>query len=301
MSYSIFFSGNLLTVVVTIVNPLKSLRSPFISFLVNLAVADALQGAVTIPFVIYNLMNHTRGLRLTSKVLHALTCISLLSVFFGTIVISLDRYIAITRPIEYRVTLSWQRCLKISILIWVISIVSGLMTTYQPYETISFMVYNYFMLVSGIIVMVIVFFRIYRFLKKHEQTYREQLRRASITSTSQRYNTEKRVTIVLLIVLSIFMVTYIPALAMLNITNFCFECNCNLRFIFYVTRYILLVLNSAINPFVYTIRMKEFRNSIKALFVCGSTRKNQHRSYSSKASSTSISDDSQSISTANKN
>ena len=301
MSYSIFFSGNLLTVVVTIVNPLKSLRSLFISFLVNLAVADALQGVVTIPFFIYNLINHTRGLRLPSNVLHALACTSLLSVFFGTIVISLDRYIAITRPIEYRVTLSWQRCLKILILIWVISIVSGLITTYKKYKRISFIVYNYFMFVTGIIVMVIVFFRIYRFLKHHEQTYREQLRRASITSISHQYNTDKRVTIVLLIVLSIFMVTYIPALAMLNITDFCFECNCNLRFIFYVTTYTVLVLNSAINPFLYTIRMKEFRNSIKAMFVCGSTRKNQLRSLSSKASSTSFSDDSQSISCANKN
>lgn len=282
----------MLTILVTILDPLKSLRSPFISFLINLAVADALQGGVTVPFVIYQLLNHARGLRLASMTLHALTCISLLSVFFGTVVISLDRYIAITRPIKYRVTLSWQRCLKISILMWIVSIVSGLVVTYYPFKSISFMVYNYVMLVTGIIVMIIVFTRVFRFLKQHEQIYREQLRRASIASTSHRYNTEKRVTIVLLIVLSIFMVTYTPALAMLNITQFCFECSCHLRFNLYVIRYILLVSNSAINPFVYAIRIKEFRNSIKALFVCDSTRKNQYRSLSSMVSS----EDSQSIS-----
>ena len=293
IQYFFILSGNLLTILATILDPLKSLRSPFISFLINLAVADALQGGVAIPFVIHQLLNHDQGLRLTSLALHAITCISLLSVFFGTVVISIDRYIAITRPIKYRVTLSWQRCLKISILMWIISIVSGLAVTFYPLESISFMTYNYFMLITGIIVMVIVFTRVYRFLKHHEQIYREQLRRASIASTSSRYNTEKRVTVVLLIVLSIFMVTYIPALAMLNITHFCFECSCNLRFNLYVIRYIFLVLNSAINPFVYAIRIKDIRNSILALFVCDSTRRNLYRPLSSMVSS---SEDSQSIS-----
>ena len=160
-------------------NPLKSLRSPFISFLVNLAIADALQGVVTIPFFIYELNTHSKGLRLPSRWLHGIAWVSLLSVFLGTIIISLDRYFAITRPIEYRVTLSWQRCLKISISLWIFSIVSGFVLMVPSIKKYSFLVYNYSMLIIGIIVMVMVFTLVFKSLKKHEECFREQLRRAS--------------------------------------------------------------------------------------------------------------------------
>ncbi|XP_066926462.1 histamine H2 receptor-like [Clytia hemisphaerica] len=269
--------GNLLTIIVVILDPLKCLRSPFTSFVVNLSIADALQGAIAVPFVVYHLLDHEKGLRLTSKTVHCLTCISLLSVFFSTVIISVDRYIGITRPLKYRVHLSHGRCLKIASAIWVISIGSGFLITYRPYETISFMVYNYFMLVTGIIVMFITFVLMYRFLKQNERQFCEKLRSASITSTSSRYNAEKRVTIVLLIVLSIFMGTYIPALVMLNLSQYCFECSCETRYDLYVIRYILLVSNSAINPFVYSIRMKDFRNSIQSLFVRKTNRKTRYR------------------------
>jgi len=259
--------GNIMTILVIAVNPLKNLHTPFIYFLVNLSVADVLQGLISIPLVVYHLSKHEQGLRLTSTVVHALTCISLLSVFFSTIVISLDRYIAITQPIKYRTTLSWQRCLKISIFMWFLSILSGLLIVYLPYKTESFLAYNYFMFVVGIIVMLLVFLRAFRFLKKHEEMFRQKLRSASITSiTSQRYNSEKKVTKVLLMVLGVFMVTYVPALVMLNITQFCLQCSCYVRFNLYVIRYILLVSNSAVNPFIYTMRIKDFRNSLKSMF-----------------------------------
>ena len=67
-------------------------------------------------------------------------------------------------------------------------------------------------------------------------------------------------------VLSVFMVTYVPALVMLNITQYCLKCSCHVRFNLYVLRYILLVSNSAVNPFIYTMRIKDFRNSLKSMF-----------------------------------
>ena len=275
--------GNILTILVIVINPLKNLHNPFIYFLLNLSVADALQGLISIPFVVYYLSKHKHGLHITSIFLNVLTLISMLSVFFSTIVISVDRCIAITRPIEYRTTLSWQRCLKLSLAMWLIAILSGLFLIVFPYKNPYLAYYSYFILAVGIIAMLILFFRVHRFLKKHEETFREKLRSASITSTAQRYNTEKKVTKVLLMVLAVFMVTYVPALVMLNITKFCLQCSCSIRFDLFMVRYILLVSNSAVNPFIYTIRLKDFRNSLKSLFH-GATRKRETRSLTSSES-----------------
>ena len=249
--------GNIMTILVIVVNPLRRLRSPFFYFLLNLSVADALQGSVSVPMVVYYLSKHTQSLRVnTSSATNVLTLISVASVFFNTMVIALDRCIAITRPIRYRTTLSWQRCLKISLFMWFLSILTGLVLlvyVYQPpFKVDLILANNYFMFIVGIIIMLLVFFRAYNFLKKHEEKYQDRLRKASISFVGQRYNTEKKVTKVLLMVLAVFVVTYAPALVMLNLTRFCVQCSCHVKFNLYISQYILLVLNSAVNPFIYT-------------------------------------------------
>lgn len=261
---------NALIITAVVLDPLKRLHTPFNFLLVNLAVADFIQGAVPVPLVAYHLIKHEKGIRLTSLLVHCLTCISLVSVSISTLSLAYDRYLAITRPIKYRFELSWSRCLKISLVVWLMSIPAGFLVIYSGHNLEAFLVYNYSMFIAGIIVMVAVYVRVHLFLKNHEKEFRDKFEECFTVNTeasASRYSLEKRITRVLLVVLAVFLLTYVPALAMLNVTQHCLQCSCHLRFNVYVIRYVLLVSNSAWNPFIYTMHMKSYRMSIELLFT----------------------------------
>ena len=48
--------GNLMVIIVVVVDPLKQLRSLFNYFVVNLAVADLIVGTISMPIAIYYLL-----------------------------------------------------------------------------------------------------------------------------------------------------------------------------------------------------------------------------------------------------
>lgn len=264
--------GNLLIVVVVIKDPIRKLHTPFNYFLVNLSVCDFVTGTVPMPLTAYYMYCQSKGLHLTFSSLElCATITSACSIILSTCALAIDRLIGITYPVKYRQRLSWLRCIGISVLIWITSIVVGILVTFVGNQNDAFVGFYYSGITSGAIVITVVYFKVHQFLRSHEEDFKSRLQE-SLTASNEiliqkRCELEKKVTRAFLIILVVFVISYVPGLAFLNIMQYCERCSCQLKYNLYHIRYLLSVSNSSINPIMFIILLRDFRTSIKALFV----------------------------------
>ena len=112
--------GNGLIIMAVILDPLKKLRTPFNYLLVNLAyfilaVADLIMGCVSMPLAVYvHYLEYEVKLEpLANNALRMSYFISGMASIISLIALSVDRYIAISRAITYRVFFTLKKCVVI--------------------------------------------------------------------------------------------------------------------------------------------------------------------------------------------
>ena len=81
--------------------------------------------------------------------------------------------------------------------------------------------------------------------------------------TSNKYNI--LVTKTYIMVSVIFLACYIPALMIIYTMNWCQTCNCTAMHIMRDLQFIIVIINSSINPFLYAIRFSHFRRAISKI------------------------------------
>jgi len=83
----------------------------------------------------------------------------------------------------------------------------------------------------------------------------------------QAVKREKKVTKTLLIVLILFLACYLPSCVCIYIVNLCSTCDC--VFIHWVRdiQFVLVMINSGVNPFVYAWRLQSFRKAFKSILT----------------------------------
>ena len=262
--------GNINIIIAVVKNPLKKLHTPFNYFLINLAFSDLIVGGITMPISTYNhyaesIKNKPRSL---VKALHVSFFISVTASLLSLVALSVDRYIAITWAIKYRQYLSWSRCVKVSIGIWLVSCTLPLI--YIKIGFINYlMVYACSAILTGLAVMVAIYLRIYLFLRAQTRELKQILRSSSTAAEEfhlKRLVMEKKVTRVFLVILFVYVFTYVPATILIFILHFCESCDCTVRHVFRDFSFLLISFNSCVNPFICTIRLKHFRQSISSLY-----------------------------------
>ena len=268
-------TGNLSIVIAVIVDPLKTLRSPFIYFLVNLAGSDLVVGLITMPASFEVHTDEASGYSRQHKVylLHMSYFISSTASVLSLGALSVDRFVSIRWPIEYRSRISLSRCVVISVFIWVFS---GLISlVYLKVGVINhLMVFVHVSAVITLILLAVTYWLVYRELRQQSKELRrfgnggDQAGRANTEQELRRVRTEKKVTRAFLYILGLFIACYVPAIIMIYILQFCDECSCVLRHILRDSQFLLVSANSAMNPFVCTIRLGPFRRSIVELLKC---------------------------------
>ena len=79
---------------------------------------------------------------------------------------------------------------------------------------------------------------------------------------------EAKITKTLVIVLTLFLVFYLPSCICIYIISFCTSCDC--VFIHWVRdiQVVLVMGNSGVNPFVYAWRLENFRKAFKNILNC---------------------------------
>ena len=262
--------GNSLVVLAVLLNPNKDLRSPFTYFLVNLSVADLVVGLVLGPLsTVYHIFEGVgmlhQGFKDVSHILYFTSCTaSLLSL----IALALDRYCAITYPLQYRAKLSSIRALLISVAVWIISALLPMVYFIIGFNKFRFVFANTAIAIT-FAVLIFTTTKIFKYLRCQVRQW-DSLHDSSEENLALKraVKWEAKITKTLVIMLTLFLAFYLPSCICIYIINFCTSCDC--VFIHWVRdiQFVLVMANSGVNPFVYAWRLENFRKAFKNMLDC---------------------------------
>ena len=200
--------------------------------------------------------------------MHLTYFISATASILSLLALVIDRYFAVVSAIKYRVYFSWRRCVLISCLIWFLSVCLPLI--YLQIGFIDYlMVYSHTAVFTALAGIIITYVRQKTFLKHQRlamQTLQKTSSAAAEVSENRRLNTEKKLTKAFLLILFLFASVYIPAVVMIYLLQFCESCSDIVVHVLRDLQFVLISINSSMNPFVCCIRLKYYRKSIVALF-----------------------------------
>ena len=265
--------GNVLVFLAVMIDPNRNLRSPFNFLVANLAAADLIVGCFALPmsvefYIREALSEHVKLLRRDDarRVGHFISSTaSLLSLAALTV----DRFIAITSPVEYRAKLNSRRTAAISLAIWIISI--GLPFLYFK---VGYLKYQFFFantaVVSTFAVLCMTYVKVFKSFK-HQVKHWDTLHNGPEQDNYVKKRTikwEKKVTKTFLIMLALFICCFLPSLILIYIISFCGSCNC--EFIHWARdfNYTLIMANSSMNPFVFAWRLQPYRKAFVKILTC---------------------------------
>ena len=264
--------GNGIIIMAVVRDPLNKLHTPFNYFLVNLAVSDLLTGMVCMPISAFVHYKESTGCFQTpwTKALHLTFFISSTSSLLSLIMLSVDRLIAITHAQQYRIVLSFCRCLVISICIWFVSFTFSLI--YILWNYIGYlMFFAHSAVIIGLVTISIVSVLASTYLRRKTSRVVESMSSTTPSYSSTSYISkqllmEQKVTRAFMVMLCVFIAFYIPAVLMIYVLQFCKICSCDLLYVLRDLQFLLVSSNSCVNPFIYSFRITQFRDSVKSFF-----------------------------------
>ena len=262
--------GNFFVVLAIAIDPNKDLKGPFNHFVANLAAADLLVGLVVFPMsiwyhVVEGLKGHFPAPLAYIQMLYFISCTaSILSLAALTV----DRYIAIAHPLEYRLRLSSRRALYVSVGIWIFSL--GFPFVYFRVGYLAFVfVFANTAIVLTLAVIIFTYIRIFKSFGEQVK-YWDRLNESIDSNQAKRQAVrwEQKLTKTLLIVLVFFLSCYLPSCVLIYVTNLCVTCSCVAIHFMRDAHFVLILTNSTINPYVYAFRLQNFRNAFRSLLKC---------------------------------
>ena len=263
--------GNVIIVIVVVIDPLETLRSTFSYVVINLAVADLIVGIISMPITIYfhalEYLENTSDALSLIKFSHMILFISLTASLLCLILFYIDRYVAVTFPLKYRSNLSWKRYWIASFMIWILSISFSLIYLKVGYIDFLMIYIKTTVLIAGI-TLVTTYIRIYKFLNAHYQRMKKITKTTSIQGKimeAKKASQERKVTAVFLWILVLFLICYIPAIIIIYILQFYKTCNCDFLHIMRDASFYLITVNNCMNPFIHALKNKHCRDALSEL------------------------------------
>ncbi|XP_066916539.1 5-hydroxytryptamine receptor 2A-like [Clytia hemisphaerica] len=263
--------SNVAIVVAFIKDPLKKLHTPFNYFIISLSASDLITGFVVMPIsMTTHYLESQRTIDASAR--YAIRISYLIASTGSTlsiIALSVDRFAAIEWPMRYRQNLGYVKCIIVTIALWVIAVSLPFLYFLIGYRN-YLMVHANLSLVLGIGLLFIIYVRVYLYLRKNSQDLRKNLQLTSSVARDfdlKRMLVEKKATRTFLVILLLYVVTYLPAVIFIYIIFFCKNCTCDFIHVIRDTQFLLVASNSCVNAFVCTFRIKHFRQSIRIVFT----------------------------------
>lgn len=267
--------GNLLVCLAVYINPYKNLRTPFNCVVVNLAIADLIVGCVTEPISVYIHAKEGRGIKIVEfdvKTIHLSYFISCTASVLSISLLALERFMAISFPLKYRIHFKARHFVPVSVVVWLVSIALSSVYIFTNYlfHTFVFISIAVFW-TSG--VGIFSYVKILGKLRKRTTDQRTQdISSTATVGNPNGYPSSSRnnvlVTKTYMIILSMFLACYTPALLIIYIMNWCESCSCVSIHYMRDFQFLIVILNSSVNPFVYALRFEKFRRPIFKILQC---------------------------------
>jgi len=267
----IAISSNLIVIAAFIKDPLKKLHTPFNYFLINISVSDLVTGFVVMPIsVTTHYLESQRTIDSNARLAIRLSyLIASIASTLSVVALSIDRCFAIQWAIKYRQYLNYERCIIVSVCLWLLAFALPFLYFLVGYRN-YLMIHANLSLVVGIGFLFGIYVRVYLFLRGHTQELRRNLRLSSTADKEfhlKRLLMEKKVTRAFLVILTFYVLTYLPAVVLIYIIFFCKQCSCTLLHCTRDIQFLLVASNSCVNAFICTLRLKDFRQAIRIIFT----------------------------------
>lgn len=267
-------TGNFLVLLAVIIDPNRNLRSPFNFLVANLAAADLIVGCFALPmsvdFYIREALTPHPTLLPRDNARRVGSFISTTASLLSLAALTVDRFVAITDPLKYRIKLTTQRAAIISFFLWIVSIAFPFL-----YFQVGYLKYQFFFANTAVVatftVLCLTYAKVFKSFKhqvKNWDTLHEGHDRDNHIKM-RAIKWEKKITKTFLIMLALFISCFLPSLILIYVISFCGSCNC--IFIHWARdlNYILIMANSSMNPFVFAWRLEPYRRAFAKIITCG--------------------------------
>ena len=257
-------------------------KTPTTYFVVNLAIIDFLACSIIYPVWITKFVRSVLGVTNDQKLFCFVDQISPISVLLSILTllaITVDKFVFINWPLRYHVIVTWRRTYFALLMIWVFGIILIpfiiLFTTTQPCGL------KMFLSVSVVVFYICIpFFIIFVLNYKICKIAREQRLKMSVNSvasdtvqtpnsysinsviSSWRITRELKNIKTFAIIIGVLFCCILPFMIIVFVEDYWCHGSCipvEIRYLFGD----LVGVNSIINPFIYGIRQKEYRNAFR--------------------------------------
>ena len=250
------------------VRNIHSLRPTARYFMASLAAAELLSGFTG---NLHYILNHSKKLDITfMRTEGAISFFTTVSVTFSLSNVALDRYIAITSPLQYHSRMTSTRCLTLIIFLWFLAIFGASMVYVVPVENLIQM-WICGSVISLLIPLCIIAFCYFRICQASRSTslIRENITEAQHVAENKR---QRKTANTFGIITGLFILVFMPSfihhcvMVMANPPDFNDPRCDNFSREAWICVNVISYFSAVFDPWVYAIRMRDFRMAVKELF-----------------------------------
>ena len=269
---------NLLVCLAILVDPNRELRTQFNCFTFNLSLADLIVGCVAEPVSIYwhitEALASERGHKVSQielKMFHVPYLTSAMASLLSIVALACERCLAINSPFGYRKYFNVKVTVVISIVIWATAITFTLQY-FIYHDTLQSVIFVNSAVLFTCVVLCFTYYKIWHSWRKTSKQWAE-----NGIKRQRDISIQNRLTKTFALMIGTLMLCYVPACAMVYYLSLCTDCNCIIVRWFSDACIWLVLLNSAIDPYVYAIRSSSFRDAIRKIITCKCRHRNKLR------------------------
>ena len=243
------------------------LPKPLRTLLLSLAASDVGVGLLVQPLYISTFVSRSKQKRIDCiyhKGLSAVTIFFCISSFFNVVIISVDRFLAVHLHLRYQELVTHKRVIAAVISIWLLSAIISSIVIWNPLFIIS-RVAGFVNMTVCLILVVIVYWRIYIVLKRHKIQIQglqiQEVQQGVQNDNLSNFLKLRKSALGTFYVCIVFLICYLP---------------CSIFYFLLMTRLLSLIssyeawlytttlvfLNSSLNPVIYCWKMGPIRRTL---------------------------------------